>query len=280
LLQKSWSGKILTMVIFQLPGLNVVLMMMPATHTVEKRESSSAGRFGFETIRTDSWRIIYQTAAVCSLLIALFIPLQLFVYFTWPPPATVTGWFQLFDESPMIGLLDMDLLLIVDTVLFIPVFLALYQVLFPYLHGPISLALILALIGIASYCASAEAFQMLSLSKQYMAAGSEGERAIVLSSGQSSMTNWMGSSFLIGYVLQSLSILIMSLVMLKAREFGKAISWLGIIIGIMMLLPPNVGKVGLYLSVSSVFPLWFWCLLLSRKFYLLGRQPVVKFRGS
>ena len=268
------------MVIFQLPCVHVVLMMMPATNTGEKTETSSARRFGFETIQTDSWRLIYQTAAVCSLLIALFIPLQLIVFFTWPPPATVTGWFQLFDESPMIGLLDMDLLLIVDTILFIPVFLGLYHKLFPYMHGPIALALILALAGIASYCASAEAFQMLSLSRQYMASGSEEERAILLSSGQSSITNWMGSSFLIGYVLQSLSILIMSLVMLKAREFGKSISWLGIIIGIMMLLPPTAGKAGLYLSVASVFPLWFWCLLLSWKFYKFGRKTVVRFRAS
>ena len=121
---------------------------------------------------------------------------------------------------------------------------------------------------------------MLSLSRQYMASGSEEERAILLSSGQSSITNWMGSSFLIGYVLQSISILIMSLVMLKAREFGKAISWLGIIIGIMMLLPPTAGKAGLYLSVASVFPLWFWCLLLSWKFYKFGRKTVVRFRAS
>ena len=268
------------MVIFQLHGVNVVLRMMPATHAVEKGEPSSASRFGFESIQADSWRIVYQVAAACSLLISLFIPMQLIVYFTWPPPTTVTGWFQLFDESPMIGLLDMDLLLIVDTILFIPVFLGLYHKLFPYMHGPIALALILALVGIASYCASAEAFQMLSLSRQYLAAGSEGERAIILSSGQSSMTNWMGSSFVIGYVLQSLSILIMSMVMLKSREFGKAISWLGVVIGIMMLLPPNVGKAGLYLSVASVFPLWFWCLLLSWKFYRFGRKTVVKFRSS
>ena len=42
--------------------------------------------------------------------------MQILVFLISPPPETVTGWFDLFQSSMLIGLLNLDLLLMVDQV--------------------------------------------------------------------------------------------------------------------------------------------------------------------
>jgi hypothetical protein len=44
------------------------------------------------------------------------------VFFLWPPLSSVIGWFTLFWDNALVGLLDMDLLVIVDYLLLIGVF--------------------------------------------------------------------------------------------------------------------------------------------------------------
>ncbi|MCK9209053.1 MAG: hypothetical protein M0P66_18220, partial [Salinivirgaceae bacterium] len=75
------------------------------------------------------WKTIYKAGAIASFLMAIFIPIQMAVFFIWPLPKTVLDWFHLFQMNKLVGLLDMDLLLLVDQVLMIFIFLALYMAL-------------------------------------------------------------------------------------------------------------------------------------------------------
>ena len=222
---------------------------------------------------TDSnWQGLYTVAGVAALIIAVFIPIQLFVFFKWPPPDTVIGWFTLFRNNWLIGLLDMDLLLIVDTILFIPIFLALYVVLRRTSESYMAIALAAGLIGIASYLASTAAFEMLSLSNQYAAATTEAQKSVLLAAGHVMAANWMGTAFDVGYVSKSIALLIISVVMLQSTIFNRVITCLGILTGALMLLPPTAGTIGLILSVSSVFPLEIWCILISLRFLHLAKN--------
>jgi hypothetical protein len=63
------------------------------------------------------WGPMYRVGAVAAIIMTVFIPLQVIVYILQPPPDSVEGWFMLFQKSRLVGLLDMDLLLIVDRVL-------------------------------------------------------------------------------------------------------------------------------------------------------------------
>ena len=58
--------------------------------------------------------------------VVLIIPIQIIVFILYPPPTTTLEWFNLFQENRIIGLLDMDLLFIIDQLLFGFVILALY----------------------------------------------------------------------------------------------------------------------------------------------------------
>jgi Domain of unknown function (DUF4386) len=185
----------------------------------------------------------------------------------WPPPTTVSGWFQLFSENPIIGLLDMDLLLIIDYVLLVLVFLALWDVLRRGNEALATVALIFQIVGTASYFSSATAFEMLSLSSQYATVTTDIDRSILLSAGQAILASWQGTAFNISYILGAIAALIISLVMLKNRQlFGRFAAYTGIAAGALGLVPSTAGQVGLVLSLVSLPPLAIWLLLVERRF--------------
>jgi hypothetical protein len=132
--------------------------------------------------------------------------------------------------------------------------------------------LALGLIGIASYLASTAAFEMLSLSNQYAAATTESQKSALLAAGHVMAANWMGTAFDVGYVIQGIALLIISVVMLRSDVFGGTITYLGILASAMMLLPPTAGPIGIILSVGSVFPLEIWCILISARFLKLAQK--------
>src|SRR5687767_11213401 len=105
---------------------------------------------------------------MAALAVLVLIPVQMVVFFVWPPPNSVIGWFALFQDNALVGLLlDMDLLLIVDYLLLIGVFSALWASLRRANESLMAIALILQLVATATYLASTVAFEMLTLNNQY-----------------------------------------------------------------------------------------------------------------
>lgn len=115
------------------------------------------------------WRLLYGLAGVGALLSAVFIPIQVAVFIVWPPPldGTAADWFELFRDNRLVGLLDLDLLLIADSVFLVPIFLALYVLLRRDAESLMAVATALGFLGIVFFVASNPAFEMLSLSQRY-----------------------------------------------------------------------------------------------------------------
>jgi hypothetical protein len=86
-----------------------------------------------------------------ALAVLALIPIQMMVFFVWPPPSTLIGWFTLFQDKAFVGLLDMDLLLIVDYLLLIGVFSALWASLRRANESLMAIALILQLVATATW---------------------------------------------------------------------------------------------------------------------------------
>ena len=45
---------------------------------------------------------------------------QIMIFVIWPPPTTVEGYYSLFQQSWLLGLLSLDLLYLVNNALLIP----------------------------------------------------------------------------------------------------------------------------------------------------------------
>jgi hypothetical protein len=219
-----------------------------------------------------AWKWLYKVGGVAALIMAALIPIQSFIFIAWPPPSTVIDYFTLFQNNKLLGLLDLDLLLIVDNVLLILIYLALYTVLRRANESFMAIALIFGLVGAVLHFASREAtFTMLSLSDQYAAATTDAQRAMLLAAGQAMLTIYNGTAFDMSYVLSGVVLLIISVVMLRSNIFSKGTAYVGILMGVLMLVPPTVGTIGLLLSLISLVPTLIWLILIARKLFQLGQ---------
>lgn len=223
-----------------------------------------------------SWQWLYRIAGVAALAVAVIIPFQIAVLIVWPPPLQggAGEWFAMFQRNPLIGLINLDLLLVADNLLGVPITLALYVLLRRSNQSILVIAAALALLGIIFYVVTNPAIQMLTLSERYAAAASDAERANYLAAGQAMLANWQGTAFHAAYILSSIAWIVISVVMLRGTMFGKAIAYLGITanaIGLGLYVP----IVGVFLSVFSVLFLEAWYILLGRRLIQLtsGVKP-------
>lgn len=207
--------------------------------------------------------------------IALFaiIPFQAAVYFISPPPTTVTQYFALFKKNAFLGLLDLDLSLTVDNLLFLLVYIGFYFLFRKYNRILVTVALIFAIISVTLYVISREAlFSMWNLSNQYSIASGETEKTALIAVGQTMLTIFSGTCFNVSYFLGGLIIILFSIAMLKNNIFTKITAWIGLSMGIFMLVPPTFGKFGLILSFLSVILILPWLVLIAVRFLKLSKQ--------
>ena len=222
-------------------------------------------------------RLLYRLGSVAAFLTALLIPVQLAVFLIWPPPlgSPVQEWFRLFQKNALLGLLGLDVLLLVDYVLLIPIILALYVLLRPVAFGWAVGATALFFVAIASYFASNTSLEMLSLSRQYAAATAPAERALYAAAGQGMLATFEGTAFHVSYILGSLAGIGIGVAMVQSQAFSRLAAYAAIAgngIGLGLYLP----GIGIWLSVLSVPLLWVWYVLIGRRFWELSRATSEK----
>jgi len=219
----------------------------------------------------------YRVGAVAALLTVALTLLSLPVYLVWPPPdglqptaLTVIDLFAIFQNNWLHGLFDLDLVMLIATILVVPLNLALFMSLKRVSPSWMAIALALSLMGSAAYLAVNPSFTMLSLSHTY-AASSQVQRPLVIAAGQAVLSAYQGSGFDMYYLWGAFSLLIMAVVMLRSAVFNQTTGYLGLITGLLMLVPPTVGTVGVILALLSLLPLLAWYLLLAWRLWQLGR---------
>lgn len=216
------------------------------------------------------WNTLYTIAAWVALVMVVIILLQIVIFIAYPPPSTVDGFFSLFQESWLLGLLSMDLLYILNNTLLAIIYLGLYRALKKGHEALLTIALTLGLLGIAAYYASNTAFEMLALSSQYAAATSEAQRAMFLAAGQAMLAVYTGTAFDIYYVLNALALLILAGVMLRSPVFSKATAVIGLAAGILMCVPSTAGTLGMIFALASLVPWTVFTVLVARRFFQLA----------
>lgn len=223
-------------------------------------------------IADPQWKGLFVAGGVAAFSMLVLMIVQIIVFVLWPPPATVSGYFSLFQESWLLGLLSLDLLYIVDSILLILIYLAVYFVLRRAGESSMLVALIFGIVGIAAYFASNTAFEMLSLSNQYAAATTEAQRSALLIVGQGMLEIYKGTAFDIYYVLNTIVLFIFSPVMLRSKLFSSATAYLGFLAGILMVVPSTAGTLGLYFSLASLVPWAIWLVLVGQRLLQFGRR--------
>lgn len=208
---------------------------------------------------------LYRIGQLSAIVMLLLIPVQILVYVISPPPDTVKGFFELYQQSPILGLLSLDFLYLFNNLLIVLIYLALFVRLFPERASVVLPALALGLIGVACYYPSNPSFEMLTLSKQYFQALPE-QNMIYLAAGEAVMAGYTGTSFDAYYVLSTLCLLLFAYAIFKSPQFNKSIGMWGLASGFFMIIPSSAGKLGMIFSFLSLIPWVVFVALLVIKF--------------
>jgi hypothetical protein len=191
------------------------------------------------------------------------------------PPANAFDWFTLLQTNPFLGLLLLDLFDIVNYLLVALIFLALYGALRRSNKVAMTVATASALVGVAVYLASNQAFALLALSDQYAAASTGAMRTQFLAAGEALLATHNPAGVNLGLFLVALAGLIASLVMLRSRVFGKITAICGLVANSLVLtfyvalpLAPEIAP--LFPAASAPFRL-LWYILIARRLFQLGR---------
>lgn len=230
------------------------------------------------TSRADSfrpssgWRGLLTGAGWAAVLTAVLIPAQMVIFVAYEFPDTVEGWYGLLRDNPLAGLVNLDLLLVVVNVLLIGIVLALFVALRPVNDSVIAVATGLWLLSIAMYVATNPAIGMLNLADRFATAAGDGERLSVLAAGEGLLAAWEGTAFHVAYVVGQIAAILVGMVMLKSRLFGKAVPYT-LIIGSALGFGYYLPSIGLAVSAFAALVLWIWYILITPKFFRLARNP-------
>jgi Domain of unknown function (DUF4386) len=209
-----------------------------------------------------NWKGVYRVAAIAAILILAFLPVQMVVFIKWPPPFNnVEEWYALFRRNKFIGLVDMDLFLIIDYIFTALIYVALWARLRQTNPVTALLALIAQLMSTVIYFNAAGAIEMLHLSQAYYNAGNDSARDLLVAAGRMVITRWQGTAFAVSYWLGCAATILISVAMLKSKVFTPLTGWFGLVSGVLMILPPNFGTVGLVMSFLSLIPMVAWLTL-------------------
>jgi hypothetical protein len=218
----------------------------------------------------DDYKIIYKVAFISTIVMLIIIPIQIIVFIIFPISSTVLEWFEIFYKYPIIGLFHSDFFLMIDNILIAVIYLAFYHSLKNINKGLLQIGIVFGLIGIASYISTCKTFELLSLSNKYFNATSEIEKNIIVSSGQTMLSIWQGTAFDVYYVLNAITLFVVSLVMYKSSTYGKTTAVIGLITGFFMIIPSTFGIIGLIFSLISLIPWYIFAIRFGKVFRTLS----------
>jgi hypothetical protein len=189
------------------------------------------------------YKIGGAAALLCALVYVIAAAILIPSNRAGPPPATPLEWFSLFQSSAITGLFYLGLADIVIMLLWGPLSLALYASLTQSKRAWSLIATSFIFVGMAVFLATNIAFSMLSLGQQYAAAATEAEKASIVAAGQTLVviSQGTGGQYL-GMPFAWFGGLILSVVMLRSRAFGKVTAWAGIVgLGLLIASVPFAG---------------------------------------
>lgn len=219
------------------------------------------------------FRLLFKISGILAVIMAVMIPIQVVIFAISFPPDTVEGWFQLYHENWLLGLIHMDLLFAIDNVIIAIMYLSFYFTLRQRNKSLMTIAIVLGLLGIASYFSSNTAFEMLSVSEQYYQSSAM-DKTVYLAIGQMLVESWTGTAFLVYYVLNGITLLIISSVMYRGSVYGKGMATFGLIAGIFMIIPSTAGIVGMVCSLISLIPWVIFTMMAAARFFKLSKVNV------
>ena len=189
-----------------------------------------------------------------TILMILIIPIQVMIFMFVPMPEDALGFITLMHDNPVMGLLHMDLLYILNNTFLIFFYFVLFMTLNPQNKTMLNIALITGIVGAILYYTSNRSVEMLLLSDKYFSTTDPTLRLSYIAIAESYLDIWKGTAFNTYYFLSAISLILFSIEMLKSSFYKRSTDIIGLISGILVVVPSGFGMVGLIMSLLSLIP--------------------------
>jgi len=197
----------------------------------------------------------------------IIIPIQIVVFSIFPIPNSIDKWFELMNHNLIVGLFHSDLLILINNILISVIYLALfYSMVNDKNRSYLILALVLGYIGIAAYISSNKTFELIGLAGKYANVINENDKVMLLAAGQVMISSWQGTAFDVYYVLNGITLLILSITMIKSEVYTRSTAIFGLIAAVLMTVPSTAGIVGLVFSLLSLVPWYIFTIKYAKVF--------------
>jgi hypothetical protein len=232
------------------------------------------------------WRSIYFLGGVMTIIALVGILLDVIMgnvtggNLSALPQTAIDRFAELHDNS-LLGLYNLDLLNIINQIILIPAYFAIYAAHRKVNNAYAAFALIIFLVGTIIFVATNTALPMLELSNKYSASTSETQKSFLAAAGEAMLARGTHGSLgvFIGFTLPNIAGIIMSFVMLRGKVFSKVNSYLGIagsslilIYLIMVTFVPATKNMATALAMPGGLMAMAWMILYSIRLFSLGRE--------
>ena len=212
------------------------------------------------------WKTLYKIGGIAALLQLGIVLLIIIVTATLGTrPVEVQEFFEMYQNNKLAGMLQDDFSSLFLMVLYLFISPALYYALRRVNPVYTTLATLLTLVIVTSCIATHSGFSLMVLSDKYAAAASEAQRAQILAAGEAVLASdiWNSSSaFLSGLLMQGSGVII-SLIMLRSKDFSRLTAWSGLLANGADLLQhllhyfvPEISSI-IFIVFGSAYILWY-----------------------
>lgn len=232
------------------------------------------------------WKSVYKVGAVSTIIVLTGIIIDI-VFGSISGgnltalPQTAVERFTQFKSNWLIGLYNLDLLNVINQIILIPSYFALYAVHRNIKPAYSSFALLIFIIGTILFVSNNTALQMYELSKKYFESASDTQRSFFAAAGEAMLAKGSHGSLnlFIGFMLPNAAGLMMSVVMLKGGIFSKVTSWLGIagyvllmIYIILVTFVPRIKEMATLFAVPGGLLIMGWMILFTISLFRLAKS--------
>lgn len=177
-------------------------------------------------------RLLYRLGGIASFLqLGTLLATVIILGALGESPTTAEAYFAVLQQNKLVGLLQTEVYLLVLVGLYLLLFPGLYLALRP-VHRPYALlSALFTFVAVTCLFASHPGFSLLHLSERYAAATSPAARAQLLAAGEAliAANGWNSSAgYMSGLLLQGAGVII-SIVMLRSRDFSKVTAYSGLL---------------------------------------------------
>ena len=226
-----------------------------------------------------NWKSLYTVGGVAALLqLAAVLAMIAIIPSLGARPTSVQEYFTVYGSSKLVGILRDDFTSLFLVAMYLGTFPALYFALRRVNAAYTTLATLFTFMAVGTCFATHSGFSLMHLSDQYALASTGAQRAQLLAAGEAVLATDMWNSsgaYVSGILLQGSGVMI-SIIMLRSKDFSRLTAWAGILGNAFDLtqhvLHPFLPAVSasVMMLMGPFYLLWF--PLLARDLFKLGRN--------